>query len=96
MRISEYEKSVILEAVKSLDPLAGVWLFGSRTDDNKKGGDIDIAILSKIIAGGVMQKIKLRRAICGKIGEQKLDIVASPDGNDPFFRLAVAEGIQLT
>ena len=49
MRITENEKNVIIDAVKSADSAAQVWLFGSRTDDSKKGGDIDIAILSEKI-----------------------------------------------
>ena len=95
MRISEHEKNVIVDAVKSVDPNARLWLFGSRTDDNKKGGDIDIAILSEKVNKDVMQKIQIRRFICNRIGEQKIDIVASADGKEAFFRLAVEEGIQL-
>jgi len=96
MRITEHEKDTIVEAVKNIDPDAKVWLFGSRTDDSKKGGDIDIAILSENINNGVMQKIQVRRFICDRIGEQKIDIVTSSDGREAFFRLAVEEGIGLT
>ena len=96
MRITEHEKNIIVEAVKNADPGAKVWLFGSRTDDSKKGGDIDIAILSENINNGVMQKIQVRRFICDRIGEQKIDIVTSSDGREAFFRLAVEEGIGLT
>jgi predicted nucleotidyltransferase len=95
MRITEHEKNVIVEAAKNVDPEAKVWLFGSRTDDAKKGGDIDIAILSGKIKEDVMQKIQVRRFICDRIGEQKIDIVASAEGKEAFFRMAVAEGIQL-
>ena len=49
MRITEHEKNVIIDAVNSTDPHAKVWLFGSRVYDSKKGGDIDIAILSEKI-----------------------------------------------
>ena len=95
MRISEYEKNTIIEAVNSIDPDAKVWLFGSRTDDDKKGGDIDIAILSEKINRDIMRKIQVRRFICDKIGEQKIDIVTTSDGREAIFKLAVAEGIQL-
>ena len=95
MRITKFEKDTIVEAVKSVDPDARVWLFGSRADDSKKGGDIDIAIFSEKIKQDVMQEIKVRRIICDRIGEQKIDIVTSSDGKEAFFRLAVAEGILL-
>jgi predicted nucleotidyltransferase len=95
MRITEHEKNVIIDAVINIDPNAKVWLFGSRTDDSKKGGDIDIAVLSQNINKDVMQEIQVRRFICAKIGEQKIDIVTSTTGNEAIFKLAVAEGIQL-
>jgi len=95
MRITEYQKNMIVEAVVNIDPNAKVWLFGSRVDDNKKGGDIDIAIFSEKIDNDVMQKIQVRRFICDRIGEQKIDIVTTNSGKEPIFKLAVAEGIQL-
>ena len=95
MRITEYEKNVIIEAVKDADPAAKIWLFGSRSDNSKKGGDIDIAILSEKINKEAMQKILIRRFICDRIGEQRIDIVTTNDGKEAIFRLAVAEGIEL-
>jgi len=95
MRITEHEKNAIIEAVMNADPNAQVWLFGSRTDDGKKGGDIDIAIFSEEIDKDVMRKIQVRRLICDRIGEQKIDIVTTNNGKEAIFRLAVAEGIQL-
>jgi len=95
MRITEHEKKAIIDAVRGTDPNAKVWLFGSRADDNKRGGDIDIAIFSEKIDKDVMQKIQVRRFICDRIGEQKIDIVTTNTGKEAIFRLAVAEGIQL-
>jgi uncharacterized protein len=94
MRITDHEKNAIIDAVKSVDPNAEVWLFGSRADDGKRGGDIDIAILSEKVSN-VMQKIQIRRFICDKIGEQKIDIVTTNSGKEAIFRLAVAEGVKL-
>jgi len=51
MRISVFEKDCIVNAITACDPDAKIWLFGSCTDDSKKGGDIDIGILSKKIWG---------------------------------------------
>ena len=93
MRITEHEKNTIIDAVKNTDPDAKVWLFGSRTDDSKKGGDIDIGILS--IKVGVMEEIEIKQNICDKIGEQKIDLVVSKDGQQAFFKYAVTKGILL-
>ncbi|MDR2116695.1 MAG: nucleotidyltransferase domain-containing protein [Planctomycetaceae bacterium] len=93
MRITETEKQVMIEAVKKADTDAVLWLFGSRTDDMKKGGDIDIAILSPKI--DLMKKIQIRRDILDKIGEQKIDIIVSNNGLEPFFRLAQETGIRI-
>jgi predicted nucleotidyltransferase len=95
MRITEYEKDVIIEAVKNVDTNAKLWLFGSRADDTKKGGDIDIAIFSEKINKNIMQEIQVKRFICNKIGEQKIDIVTTSTGKEAIFKLAMEEGIQL-
>jgi predicted nucleotidyltransferase len=93
MRISDYEKDSIVNAVSEIDNEASIWLFGSRTDDTKKGGDIDIAVLSQKI--GVMEKIRIKISICNKIGEQRIDLLVSDHGSEAFFKSAVENGIKL-
>jgi predicted nucleotidyltransferase len=82
MRITPFERSALTNTVKKAAPDAKIWLFGSRVDDRKKGGDIDIAILSKDI--DIIKKIRTRQDIVDAIGAQKIDIVVSKGGNDPF------------
>ena len=48
MRLSNRIVSIIKRAVKSSFGNVDVYLFGSRVDDEKVGGDIDIAIDSDI------------------------------------------------
>ena len=93
MRITEHEKNAIVDAVKNVDQNAKVWLFGSRTDDNKKGGDIDLGILSTKV--DVMEEIEIRQKMYDKIGEQKIDFVVSKNGQEAFFKFAVTKGILL-
>ncbi len=93
MRLSDKEKSIILEAIKKLDPDADVYLFGSRTDDLKKGGDIDILILSNRLK--FHDKLKIKATAFKKIEEQKIDLVIAKDNSDPFVKLALDKGIKL-
>jgi len=44
MRLSNRIKNIILKSVKNSFGDVGCYLFGSRVDDTKIGGDIDIAI----------------------------------------------------
>jgi predicted nucleotidyltransferase len=87
------EKYALVYSVRQADANARIWLFGSRLDDSKKGGDIDIAVLSPLI--NIPERMCIRRTILDRIGEQKIDIVVSADGNDSFFRLAVETGIRI-
>jgi len=75
MRLSKKE----IEALKyALDGIIDeTYLFGSRTNDKKKGGDIDILIYSKTQPYQLSKKIAVR--FFSKC-ESKIDIiVADPD-----------------
>lgn len=93
MRINLKEQSAIVNSIKKMDNSAKVWLFGSRTDNTKKGGDIDIAVLSKKISRKT--KFKIIYDIEKQIGEQKIDFVVSSDYSKPFFRMATESGVRI-
>lgn len=93
MRLKEYEIEAIKEAVNKFDKDAQVYLFGSRTDNTKRGGDIDILILSNKIKNREVRKIRLE--IFNSLGEQKIDIVTSPVVNGAFIEHAYKSGIKL-
>ncbi|WP_198246851.1 nucleotidyltransferase family protein [methane-oxidizing endosymbiont of Gigantopelta aegis] len=44
MRLSDYLKNKIKRGIQNSFGNVDVYLFGSRVDDAKKGGDIDIAV----------------------------------------------------
>ena len=81
-----------------------VWLFGSRVDDAKKGGDIDLLVCpqshtaSDAAAGeqGFMQKIKMLTLLERHLGERKIDIVVEqPQDMRPIVEVANKTGIKL-
>ena len=93
MRITEIEKETICLSIHEKDSEAKIYLFGSRADDSKKGGDIDLLIISQKITDKDVRKIRWN--IIDKIGEQKIDIVLVNDISKPFTKIAINEGILL-
>ena len=93
MRLSDFEISSIRQTVHALDPDAGIYLFGSRADDLKRGGDIDLLIISHRLSPAVAGSIRWR--LWELIGEQKIDIVIARDDSEPFVRIALQEGVLL-
>lgn len=73
MRLSTEDKSIIKDTISNYINDAKIYLFGSRTDDTKKGGDIDIyvetnhnltlkdeiKILTKLELNGILRKVDL-------------------------------------
>jgi len=94
MRLSERERDAIISAVRRYDEHARVFLFGSRADDTKKGGDIDLLVLSDTI--GIAERRQIVRTICDAIGEQKIDLLVAVDLADPLARVARRSGVLLT
>ena len=58
MRLKKEEIKTIKDTIKKFDKSAKIYLFGSRIDDNKRGGDIDILIDSPKIGFKELIKIK--------------------------------------
>ena len=70
-----------------------IYLFGSRVDDQKKGGDIDLLILSQTLMPS--DKRAIRGELWQSIGEQKIDLVIAHDTSEPFVRIALETGVRL-
>jgi predicted nucleotidyltransferase len=93
MRLSEAEKSAILSVITALDPEAEIILFGSRADDAKRGGDIDLAVVSRKIRPE--DKTGIRLKLYDLLGERKIDIVLAENDGPPIVRLARKMGVLL-
>jgi len=94
MQVSPAEIDNLLGSIMKIDKNASVYLFGSRTDDQKKGGDIDIAILSKLV--NLKEKLEIKYNFYQVFGEQKLDLLIVSDENMAFWQVVRNEAILLT
>lgn len=95
MRLTEFEINAIKQAAQEIfGSKVQVFLFGSRVDDAKKGGDIDLYIKTEA-DNDLTHKIKFLVSLERKIGEQKIDVVFAIDKNRPIEQQAINTGVLL-
>ena len=94
MRLSSEEVMLLKSTLKRLDEKAELYLFGSRVDDSKRGGDIDLLIVSSVLDKAAKRAFRL--AFFERFGDQKLDVLVD-DGSfaEPFHKIAFERGIKL-
>ncbi len=87
MRLSGRLKKIILESVQDSFGTVDVYLFGSRTDDFLRGGDIDIAIGTAMDPGSFRTgKTQFRTALYRRGLELKVDLVQYSNSTDSLFK----------
>ena len=72
-----------------------IYLFGSRVNENKKGGDIDLYLVVENKENLFERKIKFLSRVKRELGEQKIDVVFNKDPNRLIEQEAKKWGIQL-
>lgn len=85
MRLAEDEIETLKNKLYSFSKKAQLYLFGSRLDDTKKGGDIDLLVVSDEITNKEIRLLRIE--FFKKFGEQKLDIVLdNGKSSNPFVQ----------
>lgn len=99
MRLTDYQRLAIREAIdETFGTDAGVWLFGSRTDDTRRGGDIDLMVevrdMEPSSIEAVERKLRAVSAIQRRIGDRKIDLIVT-DGTTatPIAEAARRDGV---
>lgn len=95
MRLSKIYIEVIKNSFDTTFKDGCIYLFGSRVDDNKKGGDIDLYLVLKEKTNLFRKKLKFLAKIKRILGEQKIDIVFNLDDTRLIEREAQQWGIKL-
>lgn len=99
MRITQADKKAIVKiAHECFDKTSEVYLFGSRVDDSKKGGDIDLYIIpskKNDVEELYSKKIKFLVSLSLAIGEQKVDVVIAKDKSRLIEQEAIRTGVKL-
>lgn len=99
MRLTSSQEQIIKSTVdRVLGAESRVWLFGSRVDDELRGGDIDLLIETEAAFPNRAKMLcRLYGALIYSLGDRKLDVLLK-DGRTrdaPIFNIAKRTGVLL-
>lgn len=99
MRLSNSQRAAIREEVqRHFGTGARVLLFGSRVQDDARGGDIDVYVEAELSAEEALSReLRLSAALQRRLGEQRIDLVVHRTGSPlrPIDHEAQATGVPL-
>lgn len=98
MRLDEGEVAAIKAAARlTFGPGAVVRLFGSRADDTRRGGDIDLHVETPIKIDVWKAKDDFLERLFARIDEQRVDVIVTVHGENPrpIEQIAYRDGIVL-
>ncbi len=94
MRLSLKEQQEIKKILKDIFGDVKIYIFGSRLDDSKKGGDIDIFLqIPKPIANKRAKRAKAKMLLEEKL-LKPIDIIIEEDANQ-FIKKEAMQGVEL-
>lgn len=99
IRLSPAEVQSIREAAaERFGPDVRVWLFGSRVDPSRRGGDIDLYLEpARELEDMLERELALFADLQYALGEQRIDLVVRPPGRPELaiHREAKRQGVRL-
>jgi predicted nucleotidyltransferase len=101
MRLNSTEQQTLKEAAQSsFGQDVVLRLFGSRLNDQRKGGDIDLLVTTTLTDAAQISQAHIRflSDVYARLGEQKIDLLIDYPGRQqhfPIFDIAVKEGVIL-
>lgn len=95
MRLSSEAVHVIQEAFLRVFEKGELYLFGSRVDDSRKGGDIDLYVVADHRDRMGEKRIEFLTQIKRQIGDQRIDLVIERGTKRPIDEIATSQGLLL-
>ena len=95
MRLSRSQQQCIREATEQFfGPNVKVWLFGSRVDDQRRGGDVDLYVEAAPV-DNVLTYLRCKLAIEDGL-DLPVDLLVNDQGKDkPIYAIARKTGVRL-
>jgi len=95
MRLSQFQIESIQKVFQDIFQKGEIYLFGSRVDNTKKGGDIDLYIIPKDLDNLAKKRVDFLVYLKRLIGEQKIDVVIDRGENRLIDYKALRDGVLL-
>jgi predicted nucleotidyltransferase len=96
VRLTDKERECIKKAFYETFQDGKIYLFGSRVDDTKRGGDIDLYLCPGQRHENERElKRKFQILLVEYIGEQKIDVVMAKDASRLIEQVAMRDGVEL-
>lgn len=93
MRVTEEQRNIIKSIIHQYDESAQIYLFGSRTDLKKRGGDIDLYVESMKLK--LVDKIKVAASLTDKLNDFPIDLILSSDTDEIFINCIKGDLVRL-
>ena len=95
MRLSKAQIDMIRKtASQNFGQDALIWLFGSRLDDSRRGGDVDLYV-ETTRQDTLMSELRCKIALEDSL-DLSVDLVVKEPGKDnPIYNLAKTQGVRL-
>lgn len=95
MRLTTDQIEAIRQRIHShLGADARIWLFGSRVDDSRRGGDVDLYVEPET-QPGLAARLQCKSAIADAL-DLDVDLIVQQPGRDlPIYRIAKQSGVTL-
>jgi len=95
MRLTSKQYKAIIKYFHEVFGEGEIYLFGSRVDESRRGGDIDLYIRTKNMQNLIHKKIDFLSRLKHDIGEQKIDVVFDRHTNRAIDKIALSTGVKL-
>ena len=95
MRLSTSQHQAIKKYFLEVFKEGQIYLFGSRVDERKKGGDIDLYIQTPNKKNLMRKKLDFLVKLKREIGLQKIDVVFDKGMHRAIDGVAIREGMKL-
>ena len=95
MRLTPEQAQAIRERIRiHMGKQARIWLFGSRTDDSRLGGDVDLYVELET-APDLTTRLRCRGELADAL-DLNVDLIVQQPGRDlPIYRIARNRGVPL-